>query len=75
MRLTKYFALRRNHYLIEIHAMKKYSGVEAQLHVFLTFALDGNEWYFVQSSDGYPHGIFCWILRALQVNIEIVRIH
>jgi hypothetical protein len=30
--------------LIKHHAMKKYWGVEVQLHVFLISALDGGEW-------------------------------
>jgi len=30
--------------IIKCHSMKRYGGVEAWLHTFLTLALDGGEW-------------------------------
>jgi hypothetical protein len=35
--------------MFNYHAMMKYGGMEVQLHVFLTSALDGAEW-----SDSLP---------------------
>jgi hypothetical protein len=31
-------------FVLKDHAMKMYIGMEVKLHIFLTLALDGNEW-------------------------------